>query len=314
MNVAITGGAGFIGQRLCFALSAAGYQVRALTRSQPAQLPVIDGIQWIQGDLTTDSNLSCLVQGADVLFHCAGEIADKSRMQQLHVQGTRNLIAAAAGRVSRWVQLSSTGVYGPRRIGQVLEVSPPEPHGVYETTKAASDELILEAAFKGHFSHTILRPSIVFGKGMPNQSLFSMLRMIEQRLFCYIGRPGASANYVHVKNVVDALMLCGFHEKAAGETFNLSDHTSMENFAQLMARQLGVSEPRLRLPETPTRLFATLMQSVRGWPLTSSRVDALTSFVTYPITKIEDLMSFRHKVSISDGITDLVQDYRERQP
>ncbi len=273
---------------------------------------MIKGIEWVAGDLTTESDLDTFVHGATVLFHCAGEINDESRMHRLHVQGTKNLIAAASGQVSRWVQLSSTGAYGARRSGQVREDSPLAPESVYEKTKTASDALVTEAARSGAFACSILRPSIVYGSGMPNQSLHAMLRMIQKGLFCYIGRPGASANYVHVQNVVDALFLCGFRAEAIGQTFNLSDYLPMEAFVQLMAGQMEAPAPRIRLPETPVRWLASLMQPLPGWPLTLSRVDALTSFVTYPTTKIEQLMSYRHKVSMAEGIADLVRDHRQR--
>ena len=313
MNIVVTGGAGFIGQRLCLALGAAGYEVRALTLQPPDLQTVIENVHWVQGDLTKAAELARLVQGAEVLLHCAGEIADESRMHLLHVEGTQNLIAVATGLISRWIQLSSTGVYGTHRSGQVSESSPLAPLGVYECTKAASDDLVTKAAINGAFTLTILRPSIVFGKGMPNQSLFAMLRMIERGLFCYVGCPGASANYLHVDNVVSALLLCGFQEQAAGETFNLSDHVTVEQFVHLMALQLNVPEPKLRLPESPTRWLAALAQCVPRFPLSVSRVDALTSFVTYPTTKIEQLMSYHHKVSMLEGIADLVSDYRQRK-
>src|SRR5574341_4931 len=62
-----------------------------------------------------------------------------------------------------WVQLSSVRVYGPVREGVVDESRPYAPRGEYETTKAESDRLVLEAFERGAFSCTILRPSIDFG-------------------------------------------------------------------------------------------------------------------------------------------------------
>ena len=311
MKIAITGGAGFIGRRLTAALVAAGHRVRVLTR-QPARPSGIEGLEFFQGDLTGRVDLAKFLDGIELLFHCAGEVKDEARMYALHVSSTQKLIEAASGRIARWVQLSSAGAYGPVRSGQVCESTKLLPVGAYEETKAASDLMVCQAGLQGAFAYSILRPSIVYGAGMPNQSLYTMLKMVERRLFFFVGRPGASANYIHVDNVVEALLRCGFGNSAAGHIFNLSDHCTIQAFVQMMAEQLGVPAPTLRLPETPTRWLARAMQSVPGWPLTLSRVNALTSQVNYPTSKIESLLSYRHKTSMAEGIADLVRDYRQR--
>lgn len=312
MIVAVTGGTGFIGRRLVKSLAIAGHDVRVLTRMDLAANSAQVGVTYVRGDLCGEASLEAFLTGADVLFHCAGEISDPSRMEELHVEGTRRLINAAASRVRRWVQLSSTGAYGPHRAGEVTENDVLNPVGRYETTKVASDALVSSAAAQGAFASVILRPSIVFGAGMPNQSLYAMLRMIEKGLFFFIGRPGASANYIHVDNVVQALLDCGFLPQAAGKVFNLSDHCTMERFVQLMSESLGVAVPTQRLPEKPVRLLAGLFENVPGWPLKLSRVDALTSFVSFPISQIECELGYRHRLTMAEGIADLVRDYRER--
>jgi len=313
MVVAITGGTGFIGRRLAAALALAGHDVRVLTRKAAPAVQAPEGVVLFSGDLTGEGNLAAFVSDVDVLFHCAGEISQPSRMHDLHVGGTSRLIEAASGNVRHWVQLSSTGAYGPRREGVVLEGDPLRPIGPYETTKVASDELVTRAGQSGAFTFSILRPSVVFGSDMPNQSLFGMLRMIERGMFFFIGRPGASANYIHVDNVVQALIACGFERPAEGRTFNLSDYCTIERFAELSAQCLGVQPPTRRLPEWPVRLGAQLLQKLPGWPLKPSRVDALTSFVRYPSTCIESELHYRHTVSMAEGIADLVRGYRGRK-
>ena len=313
MVIAVTGGTGFIGLRLVKALVAGGDEVRVLTRKGVAPGRSIPGVRYFHGDLTGASDLSIWLDGVDILFHCAGEISDTSIMEALHVKGTGRLAVAAAGKIGRWVQLSSTGAYGPRRVGQVFESDTLNPVGPYETTKAMSDEIVIRAADQGAFDHVILRPSIVYGAGMPNQSLFSMLKMIERGLFFFIGSRGASANYIHVDNVVQSLIDCGFKDKARGQTFNLSDYCTMESFVEMMALELGVRPPALCLPEWPVRKAVTLLEAITySWPLKASRVDALTSFVSYPTGKIEQCLGYAHIRSMSEGIADLVRFYRSR--
>ncbi len=67
-------------------------------------------------------------------------------MRAVNLQGTGALVAAAAGRIGRWVQLSSAGVYGRYRDGVVSEKTPVTPQGEDETSKAQADQLVIEAA------------------------------------------------------------------------------------------------------------------------------------------------------------------------
>lgn len=311
MIVAITGGSGFIGRRLLMRHLALGDEVRVLSRRKPAHGSQFERVCWFEADLGAGGDFHNFVDDADVLYHCAGEVRDQALMPAVHVDGTRRLVEAASGRIGRWVQLSSTGAYGPRRDGLITEQTELKPQGTYEETKVASDLLVAEASRKGAFQHVILRPSIVYGATMPNRSLYGLISMVDRGLFFFIGRPGASANYVHVDNVVEALMLCGKLPQASGEVYNLSDHRTMEQFVAAIAGLLGCSVPRLRAPELPVRALAMLFGSFNRFPLTSSRVDALTGRAIYSSRKIEQELGYRHPLTMEAGLADLVQFWRD---
>lgn len=306
MIVAITGGTGFIGNKLVQKHLAHGDEVRILSRRTPNEKNLLQPVQWIYGDLGGSGELRGLVDGADVLYHCAGEIRDTSRMEDVHVAGTRRLIEAAAGRIGRWVQLSSTGAYGQTREGLITEQTKLNPHNVYETTKVLSDMQVGAASLNGAFQHVILRPSIVYGANMPNQSLYSLISMIKRGWFFFIGKPGASANYVHVDNVASALMLCGSQPQANGKVYNLSDYRTIEQFVETIAQLLGKAIPKHRVPEMPVRALARLFERIPGMPLTSTRVDALTSRAIYSSGKIESELGYRHVLSMEEGLAELV--------
>ncbi len=310
MIVAITGGTGFIGRKLALRHLQRGDEVRVLTRRAGPESGLPEAVAVFRGDLTEESVLSAFTAGADVLYHCAGEIRDATRMAAVHVEGTRRLIEAARHRVGRWVQLSSVGVYGHPRAGRITEESPPDPRGVYETTKKQSDELVQAAGRSGAFPWVILRPSIVFGEDMPNQSLFQMMRVIDRGQFFFVGKPGASANYIYVDNVIDALLLCAQHPGAPGKTFNLSDFATLEAFVGMIADALGRERPRARLPAFAARLLAAAGTAVsRRFPLTPSRVDALTTRASYPIDAIQGALGYTHRVSLQTGIVSLVNSW-----
>lgn len=312
MKASVTGGTGFIGRRLVEALAPNAELVRLLTRSRSQTSN--GAAEYVSGDLI-DPGFDCssLIGDTEVLFHCAAELSDRSRMRALHVDGTRRLIDAAAGKIRHWVQLSSVGVYGSVRSGTVTENHPLAPVGEYEATKAEADRLVLEASSRGAFTCSILRPSIVFGPGMPNQSLYQLISMVARGWFFYVGAPGATANYVFVDNVVDALVLCANRPEAEGRTYVLSDDRTMERFVAAIAGALRTPAPSRRLPEQLVRAAAGTLGRLPRFPLTSSRVDALTSRVQYSSAAIEGELGFRHRVSVEDGVRLLVEDWQSRR-
>ena len=304
MVIAITGASGFIGSALMRRHLAAGDRVRILTRGL-RPLPVGFGAVAFHGDLAQPDHtgLKGFVDGVDVLYHCAAEISVTERMQATNVDGTCALLAAAEGRVGRWVQLSSVGVYGRPSDGVVAEDAPMAPVGVYEETKAASDKLVLESSRRGRLSTVVVRPSIVFGQEMPNQSIAAWVRVIDRGLFFFIGSPGASANYIHVSNVVDALMSCGSSAAAEGRVYNVSDWCTIETFVGAIADAIGRPRPTLRLPELPVRAMVRAVGCMTRLPLTESRIDALVTRRRYPIDRIERELGYRIAVPIVDGVT-----------
>ena len=306
MVVGITGATGFIGAALVQRHLERGDAVRSFSRRRPIRS---DGrIEVVQGDLTMpDAPLARFADGLDILYHCAGELADTRRMRAVNLHGTTALVSAAAGRIGRWVQLSSAGVYGRYCDGIVTEETPLAPQGEYETTKAEADRLVMDAMQQRRIASTaILRPTIVFGAGMPNRSIAQMVSVIERGLFFFIGRRGASANYVHVSNVVDALVLCGTSACAAGRIYNLSDWLTIEDFARAIADALGRPQPRLRLPELLSRTLVRAIGRLAALPLTQARIDALVSRTRYAIDRIRHELDYVPRVSIAAGLAELV--------
>lgn len=312
MQAAVTGGRGFIGEQLIMRLVAEGAKVRVLARRKPLKNPF--GIEFSEGDLTlSHSNLLRFVDGADVVFHCAAEIHDEQRMHLVNVLGTRRLIDAARGCIGRWVQLSSVGVYGPISSGVVTENQPEAPTGKYESTKTEADILVSAAVAEGAFSAVLLRPSNVYGPTMRNRSLFHLIRAVDQGLFFFIGPPGAVANYVHVDNVVEALIRSANtpHNKDAG-TYIVSDHRSLEEFIGIIAESLGRNVPSLRVPDWIALGAAFAGGWLPGFPLTTGRVKALTSRAVYSTHRIETELGYAPVVSMERGLRQMVSAFRDK--
>ena len=308
MIVAISGATGYIGRHLVARHLACGDTVRALSRGDCATLP---GAVGFSCDLSGCSPVpQGFVEGVDVLYHCAAELSDLSRMEAVNVGGTAKLIEAATGQVGRWVQLSSVGAYGPVRAGLVEEASPERPVGPYERTKTQADDLVREAAALGAFAYSMLRPSTVFGNDMPNQSLVQWVGAIQRGLFFYIGKHGAMVNYVHVDSVVDALLLCGSSEAAKNCTYIVSEEMEIERFVGLICQTLGCFSPLFRVPEGIARIACSVGGLLGSrFPLTQSRIDALTNRAVYSSIKIGAELGYVPSLPLEDGLRDFVENW-----
>jgi nucleoside-diphosphate-sugar epimerase len=298
MIIAITGGTGFIGKLLVNRHIQMGDHVRLLSRKPPLK---DTDVQYFLGDLSDkDFDLSSFVANVDILYHCAGEINNESLMRQLHVNGTQRLVDTAKGNIGRWVQLSSVGAYGKCLSGTITEKSKENPSGVYESTKTESDKIVKKCGIP----YSILRPSNVFCNNMPNQSLKSLLRAVRSGLFFFIGKENESiVNYVHVVDVVEVLIKCGLNEKSLGEVFNLSQSISVEKMvASFISEKKNADKKILRLSENFIRKLVNLFEWIPGFPLTSSRVNALTNSCIYNSNKVQKKLNFNFSMSLEERL------------
>ena len=317
MNVAITGSAGFIGQALVLRLHTEAVQLRLLSRRE-----LINTAEEVFiADLTKSTDtLDGFFDGIDIIYHCVGELTNQAVMRSLHVDGTANLLQAAKKHIDtteqplHWVQLSSVGAYGAPKgradmEREVTETTPTAPAGEYEVTKTLADEMVMQfAETQPLFTYTILRPSNVIGKKMTNQSVRSLVNIIKKNRFFYIGTRSTIATYIHVDDVADALALCGTDSRARAHIFNLSHDCKLTEIVDAVAKHVGLTPPKLCIPETPIRLLAKFFSLLGKTPLTQSRIDALMKRTSYPNKKIKELLAFTPRHSIPGTVATLFDD------
>jgi nucleoside-diphosphate-sugar epimerase len=306
MKVAITGATGFIGKLLIKKHLDLGNEVRILSRKENVDLENYDKIKVFKGDLNDKATLLNFVDNVDILYHCAAEIKEESLMFVTNVKGTQNLIDVSKHKIKHWIQLSSTGVYGPVRTGTIKEDQQYNPINEYEKTKLISDQLVLEAGEKGFFSYTLVRPSNVFGYQMTNQSIFQLVKSIDKGFYFFIGSKGSSANYVPVENVIEVLYLTAISPASKNQIYIISNWTTIENFINTIAKALNKRTPRLRVPIGFVKFLARLTSFIPKNPLTVARIDALSNRAIYNTNKIEKELNYKPVVTVEETIEKLV--------
>lgn len=166
MRVAVTGGTGFVGRHVIEQLLRHDHEVRALVREPKGHGWMRDrDIAVAAGDLESAGALRELLSGTDAVVHLVGVITEVGRQtyERVHVQGTRQILAAArtAG-VRKFVHMSALGA------------RPEASATAYHRTKAAGEELVRSSGM----DHVILRPSLIAAPGNEVlKMLVNMLRM-----------------------------------------------------------------------------------------------------------------------------------------
>ncbi len=148
MRVFVTGASGFVGRNVVRELTRRNHEVVTLVHRKPVESA---GVQSVSGGLFDDQGLADGMRGCDAVVHIVGIIMEKPSagvtFERMHVEGTRNVLAAAtAAGVRRYVHMSALG----SRADAVSR---------YHQTKWAAEEAVRASGLEW----TIFRPSLIHG-------------------------------------------------------------------------------------------------------------------------------------------------------
>jgi len=314
LRVAVTGANGLLGKAMAALHVALGDEVRCLVRDARRTADHLPGVLVFERDLSIETEcLTDFLDGVDVVYHCAAELHDPARMAATNVDGTRRLLAAAAGRIGRWVQVSTVGVYGRPRDGMVTEANRLAPTDAYTETKVRADALVAELSAQGGFEHVILRSCAVIGPGMQGRFLYRVIGLLNRGLFAPVGAPGALVSLIPIANVAHALLECARLPQAVGRIYNLADQCTVEHLVSACCEALERPSPRWRLPEAPLRGVAWLLGQIAAGRLTQEQIDILTSRVKYSTERIRSELGYNDVMKLDDALRDLVAAWRRRE-
>ncbi|CAN5688664.1 NAD-dependent epimerase/dehydratase family protein [soil metagenome] len=311
----LTGATGFIGGRLAERLVTEEHaEVRALVRSiDKAERLASSGVEVVQGDVNDPKSLQRAVRGCRTVFHCAAlfhspEVTLEG-FRKVNVEGTRNMLEAAAeARVTRFVHLSSIGVYGVSPRQGTRETDPHQSSGdPYCDTKIEAEEVAQSFAKEKKLPVVIIRPANVYG---PRSSFWTvaLLAMIEAGKVKLIDGGTGMSNHVYIDNLVDAILLAARTELNPGEAFIISDgvNTNWKEFLGYYTSMLG-REPLPSIARSRAWLTGLLLEGVArltGKPPWLSRraVGYWTQSGTYKITKAKAVLGYTPRISLEEGM------------
>jgi nucleoside-diphosphate-sugar epimerase len=313
----VTGGTGFVGQRLVRTLVDRGHRVRVLTRRAPAVRAeaLASGIEFVHGDIRDPERVRDALADVEVVFHVAGEKRKTDAVASVNVDGTRNLLdrCVEAG-ITRVVHVSSAGVTGRPRGRLVTEDTPCAPDNAYEQAKDLAEHVVEEFRARHGVRITIVRPTNVFGDGDPEQHLSTLIDIVARGRFRFIGNESAMVNYVYVDDVADACSRL-YADAASGATYIVSDPCSLGDFVGAIADALAVPRPSGRVPAWLAEgagLVADVAARVtaRRLPLTAAKVKAARSPVVYSSLKLRAALDSWPPCGWAEGVRRTVAWYQ----
>jgi len=169
MKILITGGAGFIGSHLVFALQEKGHDVTVIDNLSSGNSENLKGFtgNLIKGDITT-LNLSSKFKNKkfDIIFHLASitdtTFSDEKEMIRSNVEGFRNILNFAKFIKAKLIYASSAGVYGRGKI-PMREEQELQPLNPYAISKKIKDDKVKKDTKKDNITIIGLRYFNVYG-------------------------------------------------------------------------------------------------------------------------------------------------------
>lgn len=272
MKSLVTGGTGFVGSHIVRALNEAGHSARVLHRTS-SKLDALEGLTYESaiGDILDEDALRAACAGCDWVFHAAAVAdywrADRSRMMEANVEGTRRVLKAAreAG-VKRAVFTSSGAAVGYREDGRPADEDvpfnlPPEkfPYGY---SKWLAEEVCHEAVRKGQ-DVVIVNPAVVLGPGDLNLISGSIVLEIRRRSWT-TPIPSGGVSVIDVRDVARA-HIAAAERGRTGERYILgSENVSHFQMMTTTADVVGVARPFLRVPDWVVPIIAKAVDVARG--------------------------------------------------
>ena len=258
-HVLVTGADGFIGSHLTEQLVAAGARVRALSQYNSfndwgwlEQIECLKDVEVITGDVRDAHLCDELTRDIDVVFHLAALILipysyrAPDSFVDTNVKGTLYLCQAARQNgVKRFIQTSTSEVYGTAQYVPIDEKHPLQPQSPYSATKIGSDCIALSFHYSFNLPVVVARPFNTFG---PRQSARAVIPSIVVQIAggkstISLGNLTATRDFTYVEDTCRGFLAIAQMEGGEGEVFHIgSNHEiAVGDLVKLIGEVMGAS-------------------------------------------------------------------------
>jgi len=272
----VTGGTGYLGQRLIDSVLADGAPLRALVYSDWKGEELEEkGVEVVYGDVTEAETLieSGVCDGVETVFHLVGG-GNSGRVERflINTEGRRNILAACqAADIRAFVYVSSSTVYG-QQFEPVDEGTVPAPRFDYPESKRDAEKLLLEATRETGFPAMIARMAGIYGPAAPMLGT----DLVRRGALRITGDGQNMVSVIHVEDAVQGLRAMADRGRP-GQIYCLGDnepvplYTFHNHFASLIGAPL-VRTRSLRAVRAIVRALNFLSRLTGRKPLVTEAV------------------------------------------
>ena len=240
-RVCITGGAGFIGSHLAERLlddnEVVVYDNLHRNAIQFAHLDNHPNLTFIKGDVMDADATRRAIHGCHIVIHCAAIAGvysvDRNAVTTMEVNmlGTNQVVRAAlAARVERFVEFSTSEVYGPfihkGKEDDLTTIGPVgENRWVYAASKLASEHLSFAHYKEDGLPLVIVRPFNVYGpRQVGDGAIRGMILQALQNAEITLYNDGTQIRaWCYIDDFVDGILRCTEVPEAIGHAFNVGN-------------------------------------------------------------------------------------------
>lgn len=299
-SVLITGGAGFIGGTLARKLTANNRVVvfDAYRRHTDEPISLIDGVEYVRGDVLDHESLMKTMRDCDVVIHAAGvagiDTVGKSPVSTLRINafGTDAVLRAAVevGVRDRVVCFSTSEVFGEYAF-DVQETSKTsvgpvgEPRWTYAASKLLAEHLAYAYWHEYRLPTVVVRPFNVYGPGQIGEGAIKkfIAKAIAGEDIEVNGHGNQIRSWCFINDFMEGLMRCVEDPAAIGHSFNLGNAQAVSSTLDLAQRVIKLARSSSHIRHVPA-LNADIQVRV---PNTS---------------KARELLGFEAEVGLDEGL------------
>ncbi len=318
----VTGATGFVGSHLVERLIKDGWKVKCLVRSRNNLKWLKDlDIEIVEGDLNATEALESGASDVDTVFHLAGVLygLKESDFYEGNVTGIKNLLSAVAKNknLKRFIHVSTQAVTGPAKSfnDPVRDSDEKRPLTWYGQSKLAAEKEVL--SYQDKFPITIIRPGAVYGPR--DYAIFQVFKASLSGFNLKVGREDKYVNFIHVNDLVDAIIAAEASEKTIGKAYFIvnDEKDAQDKIAVEAIKAYGKKPKNIIVPVSIIRIvafFSELYGKVFNKVVVLNRQKLIEITQKYWLASNEQAKSdfgFSPKYSTSEGIRMTAEWYKE---